>query len=50
VKEQAVVDSAAEVAEDALESSEVGLSGIMHVKTDLLYCIGDVQPSEGEVV
>jgi len=30
VKEQAAVDSAAEVAEAALESSEVGLSGIMH--------------------
>jgi len=47
VKEQAAVDSAAE---EALESSEVGLSGIMHVKTDLLYYIGDVRPGEGEVV
>jgi hypothetical protein len=42
VKEQTVVDRAAEVAEEALESSEVRLSGIMHVKTDLLNCIGDV--------
>jgi hypothetical protein len=36
VKEQAVVNHAAEVAEEALESSKVRLSGIMHVKTDLL--------------
>jgi hypothetical protein len=50
VKEQAVVDRAAEVAEEALESSEVRLSGIMHAKTDLLNCIGDVRPGEGEVL
>jgi hypothetical protein len=28
----------------------VGLSGIMHVKTYLLNCIGDVRPDEGEVL
>jgi hypothetical protein len=50
VKEEAVVDRAAEVAEEALESSEVRLPWIMHVKTDLLNCIGDVQPSESEVL
>jgi hypothetical protein len=50
VKEEAVVDRAAEVAEEALESSEVRLPGIMHVKTDLLNCIGDVRPGEGEVL
>jgi hypothetical protein len=33
VKEQAVVDSAMEVAKETLESSEVGLSGIMHMET-----------------
>jgi hypothetical protein len=50
VKEEAVVDRALEVAEEALESSEVRLPGIMHVKTDLLNCIGDVRPGEGEVL
>jgi hypothetical protein len=50
VKEQAVVDSAAKVAEEALEGSEVGLSWIMHVEAYLLNCIGDVRSGEGEVL
>jgi len=50
VEEQAVVDSAVEVAEEALESSEVGLSGIMHVETYLRNCIGDVWPGASEVL
>jgi hypothetical protein len=50
VKEQAVVDSVAEVAEEALESGEVGLLGIMHVKAYLLHCIGDVRPGESKVL
>jgi hypothetical protein len=50
MKEEVVVDRAAEVAEEALESSEVRLSEIMHVKTYLLNCIGDVRPGEGEVL
>jgi len=50
VEEQAVVDSAAEVAEAAFENSEVGLSAIMHVETYLLNCIGDVWSGEGEVL
>jgi hypothetical protein len=33
VKEQAIVDSAAEVAEETLESSEMGLPRIMHMET-----------------
>jgi hypothetical protein len=50
VEEYAVVDRAAEVAEESLESSEVRLAGIMHVKTDLLNDISDVRPGEGEVL
>jgi len=50
LKKQPVVDGAAEVAEEALESSEVGLSRIMHVKTYLLHGVGDVRPGEGEVL
>jgi hypothetical protein len=50
VKKKAVVDRAPEVAEEALESREVRLPGIMHVKTNLLNCICDVRPGEGEVL
>jgi hypothetical protein len=50
VEEKAVVKRAPEVPEEALESREVRLSGIMHVKADLLNCIGDVRPGEGEVL
>ena len=46
---EAEVDGAAEVAKDPLESSEVWLPGIMHMEADLLNCIGDVRPGEGEV-
>ena len=50
MKKQPVVDGATEVAEEALESREVGLLRIMHVKTDLLHGVGDVRPGEGEVL
>jgi hypothetical protein len=50
VKEQAVAHSASEVAEEALEGSEVGLHRIMHMKAQLLNCISDVRSSEGEVL
>jgi hypothetical protein len=50
VKKQHVVDGAPEVAKEALESREVGLSGVVHMETDLLHGVGDVWPSEGEVL
>jgi hypothetical protein len=50
VEEKAVVERALEVAEEALESREVRLPEIMHMKTDLLNCIGDVWPGEGELL
>jgi len=50
MKEQVVVDSAPEVAEETLESSEVGFLWIMHMETELLNCIGDVRPGEGKVL
>jgi hypothetical protein len=50
VKKQPVVDGAPEVAEEALESREVGLLGVVHMETDLLHGVGDVQPGEGEVL
>jgi hypothetical protein len=36
--------------EEAFESHKVGLSGVVHMETDLLHDIGDVRPSEGEVL
>ena len=50
MKKQPIVDGAAEVAEEALESSQVGLLRIMHVETDLLHGICDVRPDESEVL
>jgi hypothetical protein len=50
VEEKAVVEHVPEVAEEALESLEVRLSGIMYVKANLLNYICDVRPGEGEVL
>lgn len=47
---QAKIKSAAYVPKNALESSKVRLPRIVHVKTDLLNCIRDVWPSEGEIL
>jgi hypothetical protein len=44
------VQSATNIAENALQCDEVGLSRIMHVKTDLLHIIGYIWPGEGEVL
>jgi hypothetical protein len=41
---------ALEVSEDTLDNSEMGLTRIMHVKTHLLDCIGDVRPGEGKLL
>jgi hypothetical protein len=50
MKKQPVVDGAPKVAEEALESHEVGLPRVVHMETDLLHGIGDVSPGEGEVL
>lgn len=44
-----MIDSIVKVPEDPLDSGEVRLPRIMHVKTNLLNNICDVGPSEGEV-
>jgi hypothetical protein len=48
-KKQIVVEDALEVTEDALHNHEMGLPRIVHVEARLLGCVGDVEPSEGEV-
>ena len=50
MKKQLVVYSALEVAEEALESHEVGLPGVVHMETDLLHGVGDVRPGKVEVL
>jgi hypothetical protein len=44
------VKSTLNVPKDALESCQVRLSRIMHVKTDLLHGVGNVGPCEGQVL
>jgi hypothetical protein len=50
MEKQPIVGGVPEVAEEAFESRKVGLSGVMHMETDLLHGVGDVRPSEGEVL
>jgi hypothetical protein len=49
-EEEVVVEGASEVAQNALESGEVGLSWGVHMKAHLLNGVGDVRPGEGEVL
>ena len=50
MKAQAVVNSATNIAEEALQSSQVSLARVMHVKADLLDSISDIGPGEGGVL
>src|SRR6185437_11015440 len=50
VKNKAETNSATNVAEETLQCSKVRLPGIMHVKTDLLNGICEIQPGEGQVL
>jgi hypothetical protein len=47
---EVVVEGAAEVAQDALESGKMGLPWGVHMEADLLDGVGDVGPGEGEVL
>jgi hypothetical protein len=49
-EQEAVVEGAAEVAQDPLESGEVGLPRGVHVQAHLLDGVGDVGPGEGEIL
>jgi hypothetical protein len=48
--EEAVVEGAAEVAQDPLESGEMGLPWSVHMEAHLLDGVGDVGAGEGEEV
>jgi hypothetical protein len=50
MKKQVVVKGALEVAEDALHSSEMKLTRVMHVEAHLPNCVEDVRLGEGEVL
>jgi hypothetical protein len=45
-----VVEGAAEVAQDPLESGEMGLPWGVHMEAHLLDGVGDVRPRESEVL
>jgi hypothetical protein len=47
---ESVVEGAVEVAQDPLESGEMGLPQGVHVQAHLLDGVGDVGPREGEVL
>lgn len=46
---ETVVDSASKIAKDPLDRTQMRLTGIMHIKADVLNDIGDIGPSEGEI-
>jgi hypothetical protein len=50
LKDKIVVDGAAEVAQDPLESGEMGLPRGVHVDAHLLGSVGDVEPRESQVL
>jgi hypothetical protein len=50
VKKQTVVEGALEVSKDALRDREMGLMRVVHVEAHLLDHVGNVGPSEGEVL
>jgi hypothetical protein len=45
-----VVKGALEVPEDELRSYKMGLMGVVHLEAHLLDRVGDVRPSEGELL
>jgi hypothetical protein len=45
-----VVEGALEVPENVLHDREMRLTGVIHVETHLLYHVGNVRPSECEVL
>jgi hypothetical protein len=45
-----MVEGALQIAKYALRDCEMGLTGIVHVEAHLLDRVGDVRPSEGEVL
>jgi hypothetical protein len=44
-----MVERGLQVAHDALNYRQMRLPQIMHVKTNLMNCIGDVRSGEGEI-
>ena len=50
MKVQSEVQGALKVPENALESAQMGLPGVMHIQANLLNCIGNIWPGEGEIL
>jgi hypothetical protein len=50
VKKQTMVESALDVSKDVLRGREMGLTMVVHVEAHLLHRVGNVEPSEGDVL
>jgi hypothetical protein len=48
--DESKVEGALKVPKDPFCSNKVSFPGVMHMQTDLLNSVGDVRPSEGEVL
>jgi hypothetical protein len=45
-----MMQGALDVAKNSLDEGQLLVARIMHVKADLLHCVGDVRTSEGQVL
>lgn len=45
-----MIDGTREISKNALHRIEMGFTRIMHVQSNLLNCIGNIRPGEGEVL
>jgi hypothetical protein len=50
MKKQTVVEGALKISEDVLCDREMGLTGVVHVETHLMDCVGDIRLGKGEVL
>jgi hypothetical protein len=50
VQKETIIQRPLEVVQDALHDHQMRLSGVVHVQINLLYVIGDVGPSERQVL
>jgi hypothetical protein len=44
------MESATNIPKVTIEGIEVRLTGIVHMKTNMFYCIGNIGPGEGEIL
>jgi hypothetical protein len=50
MKVQPEIQSTLKIPKNALQSAQMRFLGIVHVQADLLNCISDIWPGEGEIL